>query len=65
ARFGSREVLDCLFFDTLAFPPDGLSIYSSGDFVAGSFDSLSFPYSPLPTPGGSTKENRFQTFFSG
>lgn len=30
---GSRVVVDLLFLDALASPPEGLSIYSAGGFV--------------------------------
>lgn len=42
SRVVSRNVLDLLFLDTLAFPPDRLSMDSTGCF-GGGFDSMPFP----------------------
>lgn len=43
---GSQDVLDTLFFDILAFPPEELSMNSTGEF-----DGVGFEPSSFSTPG--------------
>lgn len=57
---GSSEVLDSLFLDAFAFPPDGLSLDPGKGFGGERFDSL-----PFPTPCSPSGAKRSASLLPG